>query len=105
MEGPRDKEELKTIASELPGPVTVNLIEGGRTPLCTIEELHEMGFFSVGFVLSGLYSAAHALERAYEAILSTGSTDDLRDKMTTFEDFNELVGLERRYAEEERYRA
>ena len=45
-------------------PLVVNLIEGGRTPLCSLEELAEMGFFSVGFVLSGLYAAARAIHRA-----------------------------------------
>lgn len=104
VEGPRTKEELRTIAAELPGPLTVNLIEGGRTPLCTLEELHEMGFFSVGFVLSGLYAAAAALKETYAAILATGSTDPMRDRMYRFDDFNEVVGLEQRYAEDELYR-
>ena len=105
VEGPRNREELARIGSELPGPLAVNLIEGGRTPLCSLEELAEMGFFSVGFVLSGLYAAAHALENTYKTIRSQGSTDSLRDRMLSFEQFNELIGAETRYAEDERYRA
>ena len=104
VEGPRNREELARIGSELPGPLAVNLIEGGRTPLCSLEELAEMGFFSVGFVLSGLYAAAHALENTYKTIRSQGSTDSLRDRMLSFEQFNELIGAETRYAEDERYR-
>jgi 2-methylisocitrate lyase-like PEP mutase family enzyme len=105
VEGPRTKDELRHIGSELPGPLTVNLIEGGRTPLCSLEELHEMGFFSVGFVLSGLYAATRALEDTYRTILETGSTSSLRSAMTAFDEFNDLVGLEERYAEDERYRS
>lgn len=105
VEGPRTVEELQRIGGELPGPLAVNLIEGGRTPLCSLEELQEMGFFSVGFVLSGLYAAARALERTYAEIREKGTTADLGDKLMSFEEFNAIVGLETRYAEDDRYRA
>lgn len=105
VEGPRTREELGRIGAELPGPLAVNLIEGGVTPLCSLEELHDMGFFSVGFVLSGLYAAARAVERTYREILAAGTTAALGDALTSFDEFNELIGLERRYAEDARYRA
>ncbi len=105
VEGPRNREELRRIGGELPGPLAVNLIEGGRTPLCSPEELHEMGFFSVGFVLSGLYAAARALERTYAEIREKGTTVGLGDSLMPFEEFNALIGVETRYEEDERYRA
>jgi 2-methylisocitrate lyase-like PEP mutase family enzyme len=104
VEGPRNRDELRRIGKELPPPLAVNLIEGGRTPLCSLEELHEMGFFSVGFVLSGLYAAARALERTYTELREKGSTAGLRDDLLSFEEFNALIGAENRYAEDERYR-
>jgi 2-methylisocitrate lyase-like PEP mutase family enzyme len=105
VEGPRTREELRRIGRELPGPLAVNLIEGGRTPLCSLEELHEMGFFSVGFVLSGLYATARALEQTYLEIREKGTTLALAERLMSFDEFNGLVGLEARYAEDERYRA
>lgn len=105
VEGPRDRDELRRIGRELPGPLAVNLIEGGRTPLCSLEELAEMGFFSVGFVLSGLYAAARALERTYSEIRARGGTDRIGESLMPFGEFNALVGLEDRYAADERYRA
>jgi methylisocitrate lyase len=105
VEGPRTRDELRRIGRELPGPLAVNLIEGGRTPLCSLEELCEMGFFSVGFVLSGLYAAARALQQTYAEIREKGTTVGLGDKLMSFDEFNALVGLEQRYADDERYRA
>ena len=64
-----------------------------------------MGFYSVGFVLSGLYAAARALERTYGEIRARGTTEGLADALMPFEEFNALVGLDSRYAEDERYRA
>lgn len=104
VEGPRTKDELRRIGAELPGPLTVNLIEGGRTPICSLDELAEMGFFSVGFVLSGLYAAARALEQTYAQILATGSTAG-GNGMMDFDEFNELMGLEDRYKDDARYSA
>jgi 2-methylisocitrate lyase-like PEP mutase family enzyme len=104
VEGPRSVEELARIGSELPPPLAVNLIEGGRTPLCTLEELKEMGFFSVGFVLSGLYASARALDETYRQIRATGSTRSLEDRMLRFDEFNRLIGVEERYREDARYK-
>ena len=105
VEGPRTRAELEQIAHALPGPLAVNLIEGGRTPLCSLEELAGMGFISVGFVLSGLYSAAHALQQTYAAILADGSTASRSDAMLSFPEFNAMIGVDGHMEQEERYRA
>lgn len=104
VEGPRSVEELRRIGSELPPPLAVNLIEGGKTPLCSIEELQEMGFFSVGFVLSGLYASARALEETYRHLRATASSQGLADRMMSFDEFNRLIGVEERYQEDARYK-
>jgi len=104
VEGPRDREQLRRIGSELPGPLAVNLIEGGRTPMCSLEELAEMGFFSVGFVLTGLYAAAAALERSYAHLFEHGGSQSLAGDIMDFERFNCLIGLEERLVEDEKYR-
>jgi methylisocitrate lyase len=104
VEGPRSVEELRRIGGELPPPLAVNLIEGGRTPLCSLEQLAEMGFFSVGFVLSGLYAAARALQETYAEIRRAGSATALGDRLMAFDEFNTLIGVEERFAEDERYR-
>jgi len=104
VEGPRNVEELRIIGKELPAPLAVNLIEGGDTPVCSIEELEEMGFYSIGFVLSGLYAAAHALERTYAEIRRTGTTNGMRDSMMDFTRFAKVVGLEHRYEQDAKYK-
>jgi methylisocitrate lyase len=104
VEGPRSRDELRRIGAELPGPLAVNLIEGGRTPICSPEELVDMGFFSIGFVLTGLFVAAAALERAYAQLFEHGSSGSLSGEMMDFERFNRLIGLEKRLKEDEKYK-
>jgi 2-methylisocitrate lyase-like PEP mutase family enzyme len=103
VEAPRTKEEMKKIAAEVPGPLVANMIEGGRTPLMPLEELHELGFISVGYVLTGIFTAARALDSAYRHILEKGSSMEFLDEMMSFEEFTSVLGLEQKYALDEKY--
>ncbi|MEZ5170630.1 MAG: isocitrate lyase/PEP mutase family protein [Acidimicrobiia bacterium] len=105
VEGPRTVEDLRIIGDRLPPPLAVNLIEGGRTPLCSLEELREMGFFSVGFVLSGLYAATRALDRTYRHLRRYAETDSVAGEMADFDEMAEILGVEERLATDERNRA
>jgi methylisocitrate lyase len=104
VEGPRTLDELRRIGGELPPPLALNLIEGGVTPICSLEEVAALGFYSVGFVLSGLYAAARALSDTYRELRASGSSAALRERMLDFEQFNRLIGAERRLADDERFR-
>ncbi|MBW1812577.1 MAG: oxaloacetate decarboxylase [Deltaproteobacteria bacterium] len=105
IEAPKTIEELEKIASEVPGPLTVNCIEGGATPTLTLERYHEMGFTSVGYVLSGLFASARALDRTYRHLIENGSTDDIREEMMDFEEFIDLIGVKKKYNLDEKYKS
>ncbi len=104
VEGPRNKEDLRRIGGELPPPLAINMIEGGVTPVCSLEELYEMGFFVVGYVLTGLFAAAKALQRAFIALKKEGGSSSITSDLMSFEDSNSMVGLEKRYQEYEKYK-
>ena len=104
VEGPRSKEDLRRIGGELPPPLAINMIEGGVTPVCSLEELYEMGFFVVGYVLTGLFAAAKALQRAFITLKKEGGSSSITSDLMSFEDSNSMVGLEKRYQEDERYK-
>jgi len=97
IEAPQSVEELKRIADDVPGPLVINNIEGGKTPILSLEELREMGFISVGYVLSGLFASAKALSDTYAYLLEHGNTDGIRDNLMAFDEFNEMIGLEEKY--------
>ena len=104
VEAPKTVKELERIASEVPGPFTVNCIEGGATPILSLEKYHEMGYLSVGYVLSGLFASARALDRTYRHIIENGSTDEIRDEMMDFEEFTDLIGVSEKYRLDEKYK-
>ncbi len=104
VEAPRTREEMKRIAAEVPPPLVVNCIEGGRTPLLPLSELQEMGFFSVGYVLSGLFAAAKALDKTFRHLIEHGDTEAIRDQMMDFNEFTRMIGVEEKYALDENYK-
>lgn len=56
-----------------------NMMEGALTPLCTPEELKEMGFNIIIHPLSALFAATRALTNVYELLARKGTTrDDLQ---------------------------
>jgi methylisocitrate lyase len=103
VEAPESREELAEIASRLPPPLVANMIERGRTPHLTREELKELGFGLVVCPLAALYAAAKAVTEVLTELKEQETTVALYDRMLGFDEFGELVGLEQRYADEARY--
>ena len=96
VEAPESIAELERIAAAL-GSVTLvaNMVEFGRTPLLTPSELHDLGFDLVVSPLSGLLAATAALGGAYARLARAGSMRDALGDLATFDQFTELVGLDR----------
>jgi len=97
VEAPETVAQLERIAAEIPGGKVINMIEGGKTPILPLEKVHELGFFSVGYVLTGLFAAARAMADAYEHILEHGTSTAITDKLMGFGELTSLLGLEQKY--------
>jgi 2-methylisocitrate lyase-like PEP mutase family enzyme len=105
VEAPQSVEELERIAAELPPPLVANMIERGVTPHLSRAELRELGFQLIVCPLSGLFAAAQAVQDVLTELRDRETTAGVIDRMLAFDDFNDLVELEARYADEARYAA
>ena len=103
VEAPLSVEELEQIAAALPGPLVANMIERGVTPHLTRAELEELGFNLIVCPLAALFAAARAAREILQELKREETTAGAIDSVMPFDDFNQLVGLEQRYAEEARY--
>ena len=103
VEAPESADEIRRIATEVPGPQLFNWAYEGRTPHVSRPWLEELGFTWILFadVALAVHRAAAAF---YERLAGIDSPEELRDLLTGFDAFNEFVGLddwrrsERRYA-------
>ena len=103
VEAPNSLEEMAEIGRRAPAPVVANMIEKGKTPVLPKQKLVDLGFHLILYPLAGLFAAAHGLATIYEKIRSDDTTLGAEDRLMAFDEFNELVGVEKKYALAERY--
>ncbi len=105
VEAPRSVDELRAVAEATPGAVRVaNMVEGGRTPLLTPGELHDLGYDLVVTPLTGLFAVTRALREVFGILRREGTLRDHPDAIVSFREFEQVTdlphhqGLERRYS-------
>lgn len=98
-------EELRIVGDKTKGLKVANMVEGGVTPLCSAAQLGEMGFDLAIYPLTALYAATKALQDAYGTLAATGSSQGSWESMVSWRAFNEIVGLEDKFAKEEHFTA
>jgi len=104
VEAPESIAEFEAIARAIPGPKVANMVEGGRTPLLTPAELHDLGFDLIVTPLAGLLAGARALRRVYQHLRTEGTLRGHLDELLGFDELNELVGLAQHTASDERFK-
>ena len=105
IEAPNTKEEMREIGRNVPGPLVANMIERGVTPLMGPEELKDLGFQLIVWPLGPLYASARALENVYSTLRRNGTTHEIMDRLISFEDFHDIIGLKEKYALDEKYKS
>ena len=105
IEAPESIDEMKEIARSVPGPLVANMIERGVTPLLSLEELRALGFHLIVWPLAPLYAAAKALDEVYSSLSRQGTTRGILERLISFDEFHEIVGLQEKYAMDQKYRA
>jgi 2,3-dimethylmalate lyase len=105
IEAPESKEEMAEIARNVPGPLVANMLERGVTPLMGPHELKDRGFDLIVWPLAPLYSVAKSLTDVYTTLRRDGSTLKILDRLMPFNEFNDIVGLEEKYALDAKYRS
>jgi carboxyvinyl-carboxyphosphonate phosphorylmutase len=93
IESPESVEEMRLITSSFHIPVLANMVEGGRTPLLTAQELEEIGYNFVIFPTASTYITAQAVFKVMNELKNTGTTKHVMDQMIPFAEFNDLIGL------------
>ncbi|XP_042385423.1 carboxyvinyl-carboxyphosphonate phosphorylmutase, chloroplastic-like [Zingiber officinale] len=95
VEAPRSDDELREVCKRTNGFRAANMLEGGFTPLHTPQELKEMGFHLIVHSTTAVYASARALIDILKVMKDDGTSRDHLHKLTTFDEFNSLIGLKK----------
>jgi 2-methylisocitrate lyase-like PEP mutase family enzyme len=99
VEAPETVEEMETICSEVDGILMANMIVGGKTPVLSPAELHELGFSIAAYPLTLISTAMQAMATALQELQTGNSPQGLMP----FAKVQEIVGFNDYYAAEDRY--
>lgn len=93
VEALQNQSQVENAAALVKAPLLANMVEHGKTPLDTAENLYAMGFRVAIYPVAPLYAATKAVS---ELLAVLKKTEDLRNCMeyeVDFPTFNEMIGL------------
>lgn len=73
-------------------PMLANMIEGGKTPVLSVDELGKRGYRIVIFPGGTARFVARGLQDYYASLKRHGTTGPQQGEMLTFNELNELIG-------------
>ena len=94
VESPESEEEMRTIGRAFDLPLVANMVEKGRTPLLSREELQALGFRLAIFPVTALLAALRAMSGVYAHFRDTGSSAGVAVPLHDFADLTKLMGFE-----------
>jgi 2-methylisocitrate lyase-like PEP mutase family enzyme len=94
VESPESVEEMARIGSSFDLPLVANMVEGGRTPVLSREELQSLGYRLAIFPAAAFLAAGAAFEGVYRTIQEHGSTVGASTPLYEFQKFSELMGFD-----------
>lgn len=99
IEAPQSVEEMRTVCREVKGVHMANIIDGGKTPVLSPEELHRIGFRIAAYPLALISAAMQAIAVTLND-LKTGVTPL---NSMPFDEVRKRVGFEDYYKMEKKY--
>lgn len=94
VESPESQEEMRAIGRAFDLPLVANMVEKGRTPVLTREELQSLGFRLAIFPVTALLASLRAMTGVYAHLRNTGSSAGVAVPLHDFADLTKLMGFE-----------
>ena len=94
IEAPHSIDEMKLIRKSFGEdiPLLANMVEGGKTPIKTANDLKSLGFNIVIFPGGAVRAATFQLQQYYTGLIENGSTLEFSDSMHNFDSLNSVIG-------------
>jgi 2-methylisocitrate lyase-like PEP mutase family enzyme len=94
IEALRDPEQMRAACERFASriPLLANMVEGGKTPVLSAQELGALGFRIVIFPGGTARTVAHTLARYYGTLKKDGTTAAMRGEMLDFDGLNAVIG-------------
>lgn len=95
VEALQTEEQVKSAATLVNAPLMANMVEHGKTPLDTAENLYKMGFRIAIYPVTPLYIATKALEDTLAILKKEQILTPCAPYEVDFPTFNKMIGLDK----------
>jgi methylisocitrate lyase len=102
VEAPTTMEQVEALPRLVNGPLLYNWVYKGLSPLVPKEELLRLGYRYL-FQADILYAVSFALRHYFSELKLTGSYGSCAERMISFDEFNDLIGLDAIVEAERKY--
>lgn len=103
VEAPRNQDDMRQIIARAPGHHMANMVEFGLSPTLSGAELSDIGYSVAIWPVAAILAVTRTLQGLFADLHDTDSTNGLLDRMVSFSDYTNFVGLQGVRDEEQRY--
>ncbi len=93
VEAMQTEDQVKNAARLVGAPLMANMVEHGKTPLDTAENLYQLGFRIAIYPVLPLYTATKAIMDALKVLKDNEDLRKCQSYEVDFPTFNEMIGL------------
>jgi len=93
IEAPQSLDEMKQLTAQFSGriPLLANMVEGGKTPIQSTDELAEIGYKIAIFPGGAVRAIAHHLTDYFGQLIANGNNIKFAKKMYDFNGLNDVI--------------
>jgi 2-methylisocitrate lyase-like PEP mutase family enzyme len=105
IEAPENADQLRAVTARFAArvPLLANMVEGGKTPVASLDELAALGFRIVIFPGGTVRALVFGLREYFASLRAHGNTAPYRDRMLDFTGLNDVLGTKAILAEAKKY--
>ena len=94
IEAPQSIDEMRRLCGTFRGrvPLLANMVEGGKTPIKSAEDLADLGYSIAIFPGGAVRAISRHLQVYYDGLLANGSNVGFADRMHDFNGLNDIIG-------------
>ena len=92
VDGIETRDEVRRVIAEIDAPVSINMVEGGRTPLFTFDELEKLGAARVSCPVTTILAAMKGVQQALASLRTTGAPGANPDLLAGFTEIKDRLG-------------
>lgn len=94
IEAPESDAECQQVGEAFPNtPLLFNWADSGKTPPLPLQRIKALGYRLVIYPISTLLAATRAMQEVLATIHGQGTPHGYTDRMSSFSEFNQLIGL------------